>query len=178
MRASPATALPYAGPCRPPPRTRHPLCARRERPARSASAPRSLALEHRCSPPPSGSFREDRRWTTFPPGAGTGRPDTFPGTASTATGSIVAPAGGSGPGVAVVDRDARRPDALGGDAPSGKRTGRAMVPMGFSQAVDNSEGGLINTFFPLIGAAFCVGEGMLGLLSAISKFARKLFGPF
>ncbi|AXK47013.1 MFS transporter [Brachybacterium saurashtrense] len=88
------------------------------------------------------------------------------------------PAGGPGLGVALVDSDARRPDALAEDGPSGKGNGRAMAAMGFSQAVDNSEGGLIDTFFPLIGAAFGVGEGMLGLLSAISKFARMLFGPF
>lgn len=109
-------------------------------------------------------------------GTGSGRPAPYPGTVSTETGSILARSESSAPGVAVIDSDARRPGALG-DAPT-KGNGKAMAAMGFSQAVDNSEGGLINTFFPLIGAAFGVGEGMLGVLSSISKFARMLFGPF
>lgn len=109
-------------------------------------------------------------------GTGSGRPDPFPGTVSTETGSILARSESSAPGVAVVDSDARRPDALG--TKSTKGSGKAMAAMGFSQAVDNSEGGLINTFFPLIAVAFGVGEGMLGVMSSISKFARMIFGPF
>ncbi|MGO2557595.1 MFS transporter [Brachybacterium sp.] len=109
-------------------------------------------------------------------GTGSGRPDPFPGTVSTETGTILARSENSAPGVAVIDSDERRPDALGDRPTTGN--GKAMAAMGFSQAVDNSEGGLINTFFPLIGAAFGVGESMLGLLSAISKFARMIFGPF
>lgn len=109
-------------------------------------------------------------------GPGSGRPTPLPGAVSTETGTILANSEGSAPGVAVIDSDSRRPGALG-DAPT-KGNGKAMAAMGFSQAVDNSEGGLINTFFPLIAVAFGVGEGMLGLLSAISKFARMLFGPF
>lgn len=110
------------------------------------------------------------------PGTGTGRPAPYPGTVSTETGTILARSETSAPGVAVIDSDSRRPDSLGDEPTTGN--GKAMAAMGFSQAVDNSEGGLINTFFPLIGAAFGVGEGMLGLLSSISKFARMLFGPF
>ncbi len=111
----------------------------------------------------------------LPSGQGSGRPDRFPGSVSTETGTIVAASASSDPGVDVVESDRRRPGSLG--AQSAKGNGRAMTAMGFSQAVDNSEGGLINTFFPLIGAAFGVGEGMLGLLSAISKIARMIFGP-
>ena len=104
------------------------------------------------------------------------RPDPISGTVSTETGTLFARSEGSAPGVAVIDSDSRRPDATGEESTKGN--GKAMAAMGFSQAVDNSEGGLINTFFPLIGVAFGVGEGMLGLLSAISKFARMAFGPF
>ncbi len=107
------------------------------------------------------------------PGSGSGH---IPGSVSTDTGTIIARSEGAAPGVAVIDSDSRRPDASGTESTKGN--GRAMAAMGFSQAVDNSEGGLINTFFPLIGAAFGVGEGMLGILSSISKFARMLFGPF
>ncbi|MGP5007636.1 MFS transporter [Brachybacterium tyrofermentans] len=99
-----------------------------------------------------------------------------PGTVTTETGTILARPTNLDPGVAIVESDGRRPDATGTKGTKG--TGKAMAAMGFSQAVDNSEGGLITTFFPLIGAAFGIGEGMLGLLSAISKFARMIFGPF
>ncbi|MGP9845861.1 hypothetical protein [Brachybacterium sp. 107] len=99
-----------------------------------------------------------------------------PGTVTTETGTILARPTNLDPGVAIVESDGRRPGATG--TKDTKGTGKAMAAMGFSQAVDNSEGGLINTFFPLIGAAFGIGEGMLGLLSAISKFARMIFGPF
>ena len=107
------------------------------------------------------------------PGSGSG---PISGSVSTDTGTIIARSEGAAPGVAVIDSDSRRPDASGTESTKGN--GKAMAAMGFSQAVDNSEGGLINTFFPLIGAAFGVGEGMLGILSPISKFARMLFGPF
>jgi MFS family permease len=95
----------------------------------------------------------------------------IPGSLETPTGTIIAGSAGRDPGVAVV------PSGGTGDAPT-KGRGKAMAAMGFSQAVDNSEGGLINTFFPLIGAAFGVGESALGIMSSMSKFARMLFGPF
>jgi MFS family permease len=56
--------------------------------------------------------------------------------------------------------------------------GRAVAALGFSQAVDNSESGLIQTFFPLIRTAFGLDYGALGILTSISKFARMIFGPF
>ncbi|WP_193106033.1 MFS transporter [Brachybacterium sp. FME24] len=101
---------------------------------------------------------------------------TAPGSVTTETGTILARPTNLDPGVAVVNSDRRRPGATGTEETTGN--GKAMAAMGFSQAVDNSEGGLINTFFPLIGAAFGIGEGMLGVMSSISKFARMLFGPF
>ncbi len=97
----------------------------------------------------------------------------IPGSIQTTTGSIIATSANIDPGVAVVPGTrGTTPD------PQTKGRGRAMAAMGFSQAVDNSEGGLINTFFPLIAAAFGIGEGALGVLSSLSKFARMIFGPF
>src|SRR5438876_12443450 len=45
------------------------------------------------------------------------------------------------------------------------------------QAVENSEGGLINSLFPVIRADLGLGLGALGVLTSIGKFARMLFGP-
>lgn len=67
------------------------------------------------------------------------------------------------------------PESAPGEKP-GKR-GRAVGALGFSQAVDNSESGLMNTFFPLIRDAFGLGYGDLGILSSIGMWARMLFGP-
>jgi MFS family permease len=97
----------------------------------------------------------------------------IPGSIQTPTGAILAGSAADDAGVAVVSG---RPGAA--RDPRIKGRGRAMAAMGFSGAVDNSEGGLINTFFPLIAVAFGIGEGMLGVMSSISKFARMLFGPF
>jgi len=63
-----------------------------------------------------------------------------------------------------------------GAVPSGR--GRTVAALGFSQAVDNSESGLINVFFPLIRTAFGLDYGALGMLTAIPRLARMLFGPF
>lgn len=104
------------------------------------------------------------------------RPDPISGAVSTDTGSLLARSEGGAPGVAVIDSDSRRPDATGEESTTGN--GKAMAAMGFSQAVDNSEGGLVRSFFPLIDAAFGVAEGMLGVMSSISMFARMIFGPF
>jgi MFS family permease len=49
--------------------------------------------------------------------------------------------------------------------------------MAFAFVVDNTEGGLINTLFPVIRAALALDLGALGLLTSISRFARMLFGP-
>ena len=69
------------------------------------------------------------------------------------------------------------PDVPPAAATPVRRRGRAVAALGFSQAVDNSEGGIINSFFPLIRNAFGLDYGALGLLSALSKFARMIFGP-
>jgi MFS family permease len=69
------------------------------------------------------------------------------------------------------------PDVPPAGATPVRRRGRAVAALGFSQAVDNSEGGIVNSFFPLIRNAFGLDYGALGLLSALSKFARMIFGP-
>jgi MFS family permease len=99
-----------------------------------------------------------------------------PGAVETPTGTIVAGSAGNDPGVAVVDSDHRRA-ATGGTVPRRGRN-KAVTAMGFSQAVDNSEGGLVNNFFPLIAIAFGIGEGALGVMGSLSRFARMIFGPF
>jgi MFS family permease len=45
------------------------------------------------------------------------------------------------------------------------------------QLIENSEGGLINSLFPVIRADLAIGLGALGILTSIGKFARMLFGP-
>jgi MFS family permease len=64
-------------------------------------------------------------------------------------------------------------------APSSSRKGRwgSLTAMSFAFVVDNTEGGLINTLFPVIRAALALDLGALGLLTSISRFARMLFGP-
>jgi MFS family permease len=97
----------------------------------------------------------------------------IPGSIQTPTGGVVAGTAADASGTVVVPGRPRETAD-----PQTKGRGKAMAAMGFSGAVDNSEGGLINTFFPLIAAAFGIGEGMLGVMSSISKFARMIFGPF
>jgi MFS family permease len=64
-------------------------------------------------------------------------------------------------------------------APTAARRGRwsSLAAMAFAFVVDNSEGGVINTLFPVIRAALGLDLGALGLMSSISRFARMLFGP-
>jgi MFS family permease len=45
------------------------------------------------------------------------------------------------------------------------------------QLVENSEGGLINSLFPVIRADLGLTLGALGVLTSIGKFARMLLGP-
>jgi len=45
------------------------------------------------------------------------------------------------------------------------------------QLVENSEGGLINSLFPVIRADLGLGLGALGVLTSVGKFARMLLGP-
>lgn len=45
------------------------------------------------------------------------------------------------------------------------------------QLTENSEGGLVNTVFPIIRAGLGIGLDALGVLTAVGKFARMLTGP-
>jgi MFS family permease len=45
------------------------------------------------------------------------------------------------------------------------------------QLTENSEGGLINSVFPIIRADLGLDLGNLGVLTSIGKFARMIFGP-
>lgn len=52
-----------------------------------------------------------------------------------------------------------------------------LLSMAFSFVIDGTEGGLINSLFPVIRDALGMNLGALGIFSSISKFARMLFGP-
>ena len=55
--------------------------------------------------------------------------------------------------------------------------GRGLLALGFANIVDGFEGGLVNTLFPVIRDALGLQTSALGILTAISRFARMLFGP-
>lgn len=55
---------------------------------------------------------------------------------------------------------------------------RAVAVTSLANVVDNTEGGLINTLFPVIRTALNLDLGALGVLTSISKFARMIAGPF
>jgi len=52
-----------------------------------------------------------------------------------------------------------------------------LLAMAFSFVIDNTEGGLINSLFPVIRDALGMSLSALGIFSSISKFARMIFGP-
>jgi MFS family permease len=45
------------------------------------------------------------------------------------------------------------------------------------QLTENSEGGLVNTVFPIIQASLGIGLAALGVLTSVGKFARMIMGP-
>lgn len=59
-----------------------------------------------------------------------------------------------------------------------KGRGKAVGAMAFATTIDNSEGGLVNTFFPMIRSAMGLDLGALGILASLSRFSRMIFGPF
>ncbi len=63
--------------------------------------------------------------------------------------------------------------------PTKKTKGRwgGLLAMSFSQIIDGTEGGLINSLFPVIRNALGLSIAGLGIFSSISRFARMLFGP-
>lgn len=56
------------------------------------------------------------------------------------------------------------------------RTASAVV-LGMSQSIDNSEGGVSKTFAAQIALAYGVGAAGVGILGAVSMYARMIFGP-
>lgn len=84
---------------------------------------------------------------------------------------------GAAGGIAAVDVDAD--DSEGDYVDPELKRGRnlAVLALGTSQAIDNTEGGVVNTVFPLLIEAFGIGRGDLGIISSISKFARGILGP-
>lgn len=63
---------------------------------------------------------------------------------------------------------------------SAKPKGRwaALWAMAFGFMADGTEGGLVNTLFPVIQASLGLQLTALGLMTSISRFARMIFGPF
>jgi MFS family permease len=70
---------------------------------------------------------------------------------------------------------------LGADEPAApvisKRRWLTVGVLSILQMVENAEGGLINSLFPVIRADLGLTLGNLGVLTSIGKFARMLFGP-
>lgn len=58
-----------------------------------------------------------------------------------------------------------------------KNRGGGLTALAFASIVDGFEGGLVNTLFPVIRDALGLQTSALGILAAISRFARMLFGP-
>jgi len=58
-----------------------------------------------------------------------------------------------------------------------KNRGGGLMALAFASIVDGFEGGLINTLFPVIRDALGLQTSALGILTAISRFARMIFGP-
>jgi MFS family permease len=54
---------------------------------------------------------------------------------------------------------------------------RSVVTIAVSRTIDDTESGLMNNLFPVIRAALGLNLAQLGLLAAIPRFARMLFGP-
>jgi MFS family permease len=67
------------------------------------------------------------------------------------------------------------PNPVQKEKPKGRWGG--LLSMAFSFVIDNTEGGLINSLFPVIRDALGMNLGALGIFSSISKFARMIFGP-
>ena len=78
-------------------------------------------------------------------------------------------------GVAYMDTEERGDDYVDPELRKGR--GLAVLALGASQAIDNSEGGVVNTIFPLLAQAFGIEKTHLGIISSISKFARGILGP-
>jgi MFS family permease len=54
---------------------------------------------------------------------------------------------------------------------------RSVVTIAISRTIDDTESGLMNNLFPVIRASLGLTLAQLGLLAAIPRFARMIFGP-
>ena len=54
---------------------------------------------------------------------------------------------------------------------------RSVVTIAVSRTIDDTESGLMNNLFPVIRASLGLTLAQLGLLAAIPRFARMIFGP-
>src|SRR5690349_6413475 len=70
---------------------------------------------------------------------------------------------------------AAAPEAAAPTAPKGRWLTVGVLSL--LQMVENSEGGLINSLFPVIRTDLGLSLGALGVLTSVGKFARMLFGP-
>lgn len=57
------------------------------------------------------------------------------------------------------------------------RRWRSVITIAVSRTIDDTESGLMNNLFPVIRAALGLSLTQLGILTAIPRFARMLFGP-
>ena len=60
---------------------------------------------------------------------------------------------------------------------SAKHRWRSVVTVAVSRTIDDTESGLMNNLFPVIRASLGLTLTQLGVLTAIPRFARMLFGP-
>nr|NLD41238.1 MFS transporter [Actinomycetales bacterium] len=91
------------------------------------------------------------------------------------TDDLVAPSTSPAGGISYVDADEEDGNYVDPELKRGRNL--AVAALGASQAIDNSEGGVVNTVFPLLIEAFGIDRGALGIISSISKFARGILGP-
>lgn len=60
---------------------------------------------------------------------------------------------------------------------SSRRSWRTLIALAFGRIVDESEGGVLGNLFPVIKAALGLTLSQLGILVAVGRFARMIFGP-
>ncbi|MCU0793343.1 MAG: MFS transporter [Opitutaceae bacterium] len=57
------------------------------------------------------------------------------------------------------------------------RRWRSVITIAVSRTIDDTESGLMNSLFPVIRASLGLSLAQLGLMAAIPRFARMIFGP-
>src|SRR5690349_14910464 len=62
-------------------------------------------------------------------------------------------------------------------APKPKGRWRTVGVISFLQMIENSEGGVVNSLFPVIRSSLGLSLADLGVITSIGKFGRMLFGP-